>query len=1282
MFYKHRHVLLRGYLYPMYLLPAASYACGVYHPISLFILLVAVLLFLSTFWSHRAHIILSLKRAKQHPTLILYREKLCPIRNSAFYFKREKYVIDDFKVQKVAVDTEKTFHFFNTHKPIIPGHLYKHFDKNEFRIRPPGFLKLLGEHIVAPFFVFQIFCGILWCLDEYVYHALITLVMLVLFEMGVVYQRIVAMREFRQMNLRPTDIKLLKRPITKHVRESDAHDNLKAQEGAGECTPTTISSRDLVPGDIIEIESPGIQIPCDLLLLKGTCAVNEAMLTGESIPFTKEDVSERCRSEVLNYKADKRHILFGGTELVKTDGLTCYVLQTGFSTQQGELVRKMMCSENVVTANNWEAFLFILFLLFFAVLASIYSYFNSVRLGKSSYKIMLEIILILTNVVPPELPMELTIAVNASLQNLMRMGIFCLEPFRIPIAGKVDVCCFDKTGTLTESTLTVARVVVSGDVSEGTECDDVAAPNSFFAKLESPRGARVDRVAQVIGVCHSLIKIRNTVSGDSLEASAFKYKKIELLDDNTARHDSGTFKTIKRYSFSSSLKRMTCVGELNSRRFVAMKGAPEVVRHYLKSIPESYSEYEVFARSGFRVLALAYKDLNSKIFIRDEIEKELTFVGFILYECKLKPDALSTVRELTSSCHKVVMITGDNLLTAQCVASKLGISGEGVEGEGIDLLLREDHEASAACTKGSRGGVLAAKGTTGGLHTDGAASRFGQVSVFARADPKQKEMIIGRYKTKGHITLMCGDGTNDVGALKAAHIGVAIVGGNFRASVNKLEDIKIKMGDASVAAPFTIKTGNLCSVLDIIRQGRSALVTTIQMYKILALNSLITAFSLSVLDAMGVRFSDVQMTGDVKCKSAFYKNKAFEFTKATIAVNLFLFPHLNVELPTLSVLSKYTGGILNYYPNYDPDDFSFSSKLATDFSLFLEQNIGYEAVCKVRVPCGVSVKEYYGNLNLRSSGIISFCNFYPSHSFTFEIAVEEPVASTALTVQVALLRSLESGEKVIRILNFAIPTEGLSAAGSFYESLDANMIAHSWALKAAFNEADRRGSGNSFLTKELREVSNCYKKSMKLGTKEFVLPESLDALPAKVMGLMKSIPLRPVSYTPMDYRAYYMYLWCTQYPKFVDVLVYPALYSLHNLGEDEGRVDDRGRVVMPAPIKLTLDLLEMSGFYMLDTGVNLYFFVGRECRADVPDLVINPRANGRFVFERLDNETSERVCNILKEIRAERFVTPNYYVIRDRGQPDLLIDIFFSYFVEDAIHNLPAYSEFVKRLGE
>lgn len=420
--------------------------------------------------------------------------------------------------------------------------------------------------------------------------------------------------------------------------------------------------------------------------------------------------------------------------------------------------------------------------------------------------------------------------------------------------------------------------------------------------------------------------------------------------------------------------------------------------------------------------------------------------------------------------------------------------------------------------------------------------------------------------------------------------------------------------------------------------------------------------------------------GDIKCKSTFYKKKAFELAKAAISVNYFLFPHLNIELPTLSILSKYTGGMLNYYPNYDANDPSFSSKLATDLSLFLEQNIGYEAVCKIRVPNDVTVKEYYGNLSVRSSGIVSFCNLYPSHSFTIEIKIDEKIPSTALTVQVALLRNLESGEKVIRILNFAIPIDSTSSTSAFYESIDPNMLAHCYALKAIFNEAKKRGDGNAFLARELKELSNCYKKNMKLGSKELVLPESMSTLPVQILSLMKSIPLRPSAYTPPDYKAYYIYLLYTQYPKLIDTLIYPALYSLHNLDGNVGVVKNN-RTVMPKPINLTLDLLETFGFYLLDTGVNLYFFIGRDCKEEIPRLVVDPDVTGRFVLEKLDNELSERVNNILNEMRHGRFITPNYYVLRDNGKSDMLLEIFFSYFVEDTIHNVPSYADFVRGMN-
>ena len=238
-----------------------------------------------------------------------------------------------------------------------------------------------------------------------------------------------------------------------------------------------ITSDKLLPGDLVSVgrtkEDSGVA--CDMLLVEGTAIVNEAMLSGESTPLLKDSVQLRPRDAPIDPEGlDKNAFLYGGTKVLQVthgnasedapdtvqtlvsgvkpppdNGAMAIIVKTGFETSQGSLVRTMIYSTERVSANNVEALLFILFLLIFAIAASWYVWQEGVAKDRKRSKLLLDCVLIITSVVPPELPMELSLAVNTSLAALSKYAIFCTEPFRIPFAGRVDIACFDKTGTLT-----------------------------------------------------------------------------------------------------------------------------------------------------------------------------------------------------------------------------------------------------------------------------------------------------------------------------------------------------------------------------------------------------------------------------------------------------------------------------------------------------------------------------------------------------------------------------------------------------------------------------------------------------------------------------------------------------------------------------------------------------------------------------------------------------------------------------------------------------------------
>ncbi|NXA31114.1 AT135 ATPase, partial [Eudromia elegans] len=737
----------------------------------------------------------------------------------------------------------------------------------EVEIRP--IWKLLFKEILNPFYVFQTFTLTLWLSQGYIEYS-VAIIILSIISIGL------TVYDLRQQSIKLHDL-------------VEAHNKVDVTVCTKNEGDKKLESRHLVPGDMFLLDGKNLSLPCDAVLIDGSCVVNEGMLTGESIPVTKTPLP--LMESPMPWKTHsmedyRRHVLFCGTEVIqaKPTGrgpVRAVVLQTGFNTAKGDLVRSILYPKPMNFKLYRDAFKFIVGLSLIGILGLIYTVCVFVYHKKPVAEVVAMALLLLTVSVPPAIPAALTTGIVYAQRRLKKKKIFCISPQRINICGQINLVCFDKTGTLTEDGLDLWGVVPS----EGSRFQKI---HKFPSSTPLPWGP----VCGAMASCHSLVVLDEKVQGDPLDLKMFEATRWEIEDHSTAHDGASNLDTrivrpgpkasaapvegiaiLHQFPFSSGLQRMSVVTQkIGKEQYdLYMKGAPETVTGLCRpeTVPANFlQELKTHTSQGFRVIALAHKvlslgeDTDVSHLEREAVESELAFLGLLVMENRLKRETEPVLRELAAARIRSVMVTGDNLQTAVTVARSAGLVGsasrvilmrakepQGPAPASLSWQLAEDGEASAAGPSETRvnteekavleGEVCSYHFAMDGKTYQTIVKHFYSLlpkilvngTVFARMSPAQKSSLVEEFQKLNYCVGMCGDGANDCGALKRAHAGISL-----------------SEQEASVASPFTSQIPNIECVPELIsREGRAALVSSFAVVKYLTLYGLIQFFGTALL---------------------------------------------------------------------------------------------------------------------------------------------------------------------------------------------------------------------------------------------------------------------------------------------------------------------------------------------------------------------------------------------------------------------------------------------------
>jgi cation-transporting ATPase 13A3/4/5 len=774
--------------------------------------------------------------------------------------------------------------------PLTPSELdwrHKFFGDNIIDVKGPSVFTLTLREALNPFYIFTFAACGLWGYDDYMVYAIVIGVISVLGIAGTVWQAKASEIRLRKISRYELDV-----PV------------LRASSTSSEPQWQTMSSKDLVPGDIIGVQGFASKaLPADMILLEGSCIANESMLTGESVPSGKVPVDANALREFAqgqkSLKAMEKNILWGGTNLMRAQPdlssgeVKAMCLSTGWASSKGSLVKMMLFPKPIDFKFYSDAFKFLAILATIAALGFIGSCVNFVITGIDGGEIALRLIDLVTIALPPALPAILAICTNFAVNRLKRKSIFCISPQRITVAGKVSIVVSDKTGTLTETGLDVQGVRYPSAAHGGQM-------SPLVERAESSQSADGGiTIEGAMSVTHDVNLLDGEAIGDPLEVSMLAWtgatlepetRKLEGLAGGSENsrvqciqspQGAGSTAVLRKFDFSAALRRMSVMVQIpgDSKTTIYVKGAPESIIPLCDpaTVPDDYDlVLNDATRKGLRVLAFGYKQVSlsydgTRNATRDFAECHLRFLGLLFFENKLKVTTSAVLAELHEAGIPSKMCTGDSVLTAISVARSCGMipSGQPVfvprlpdpmkaeksmggmsspaELKWTDVDLPVGSEESSSSTLDPL--TLSPLDSTLSLSQVGLAIT-GDVFTWllANASPETlarllvQASVFARFSPEAKAEL--------VGRLQAIGHCVLYCGdGSNDCGALQMADVGISLSEAeaSVAAPFTSANVDIVCVVDLIKEGRNCLAVSSSLFLYVASYALLEYFGVILL---------------------------------------------------------------------------------------------------------------------------------------------------------------------------------------------------------------------------------------------------------------------------------------------------------------------------------------------------------------------------------------------------------------------------------------------------